>query len=700
MTLESLNEKQKEAATIIDGPVMVFAGAGSGKTRTLTYRIANMITKGINPSNILAITFTNKATNEMRERLLDLVGSQSTSITISTFHSLCASILRKDIPALGYSRNFQIIDDEDQHKIVSELIDNANVDKKQFTTKSISKKINYHKIFETFPDIQVERKLMEAYEKFMKENNLLDFQDLLIKVKDLFANHPDILAKYQRKYQYILVDEFQDTDLFQYNIIKMLARVHRNLFVVGDDDQSIYGFRGANYNNIKLFKSDFPELKTIILSQNYRSTQKILDGANNLIANNIDREQKTLFSDIKGTEDDVIVHQANDQNEEVEYVVSNILKLIKKGYEYKNIAVLYRSSVLSRNFELGFIQSDIRYKIYGGISYLRRKEIKDMIAYLRLIVNNNDLLSFKRVINEPTRGIGLKSVEAVIEYAKDKKITLFEAIDASAEYLPSRSKVLNNFKKMIIDFNQKLDETDLVDLYSEILEETKYIESLDDDTKIEKMENLQEFKSILYSIENNGEIATRTEKLISAFDEAILSDDKLQNQRQSQDGVTLSTIHSVKGLEFDVVFLVGLERGIFPNEFRSEDEISFEEERRIAYVAVTRAKKKLFLTCAKNRLLYGSYIRHQQSQFLLEFIKNNNLPKIEEVKDILKEKTEFDIKENKKDTKYSIGDMVVHTVYGEGIVVSLGDNNMGKICFTKQGLIKTFDMTHHTISKK
>ncbi len=700
MTLESLNEKQKEAATIIDGPVMVFAGAGSGKTRTLTYRIANMITKGINPSNILAITFTNKATNEMRERLLDLVGSQSTSITISTFHSLCASILRKDIPALGYSRNFQIIDDEDQHKIVSELIDNANVDKKQFTTKSISKKINYHKIFETFPDIQVERKLMEAYEKFMKENNLLDFQDLLIKVKDLFANHPDILAKYQRKYQYILVDEFQDTDLFQYNIIKMLARVHRNLFVVGDDDQSIYGFRGANYNNIKLFKSDFPELKTIILSQNYRSTQKILDGANNLIANNIDREQKTLFSDIKGTEEDVIVHQANDQNEEVEYVVSNILKLIKKGYEYKNIAVLYRSSVLSRNFELGFIQSDIRYKIYGGISYLRRKEIKDMIAYLRLIVNNNDLLSFKRVINEPTRGIGLKSVEAVIEYAKDKKITLFEAIDASAEYLPSRSKVLNNFKKMIIDFNQKLDETDLVDLYSEILEETKYIESLDDDTKIEKMENLQEFKSILYSIENNGEIATRTEKLISAFDEAILSDDKLQNQRQSQDGVTLSTIHSVKGLEFDVVFLVGLERGIFPNEFRSEDEISFEEERRIAYVAVTRAKKKLFLTCAKNRLLYGSYIRHQQSQFLLEFIKNNNLPKIEEVKDILKEKTEFDIKENKKDTKYSIGDMVVHTVYGEGIVVSLGDNNMGKICFTKQGLIKTFDMTHHTISKK
>ena len=700
MTLESLNEKQKEAATIIDGPVMVFAGAGSGKTRTLTYRIANMITKGINPSNILAITFTNKATNEMRERLLDLVGSQSTSITISTFHSLCASILRKDIPALGYSRNFQIIDDEDQHKIVSELIDNANVDKKQFTTKSISKKINYYKIFETFPDIQVERKLMEAYEKFMKENNLLDFQDLLIKVKDLFANHPDILAKYQRKYQYILVDEFQDTDLFQYNIIKMLARVHRNLFVVGDDDQSIYGFRGANYNNIKLFKSDFPELKTIILSQNYRSTQKILDGANNLIANNIDREQKTLFSDIKGTEDDVIVHQANDQNEEVEYVVSNILKLIKKGYEYKNIAVLYRSSVLSRNFELGFIQSDIRYKIYGGISYLRRKEIKDMIAYLRLIVNNNDLLSFKRVINEPTRGIGLKSVEAVIEYAKDKKITLFEAIDASAEYLPSRSKVLNNFKKMIIDFNQKLDETDLVDLYSEILEETKYIESLDDDTKIEKMENLQEFKSILYSIENNGEIATRTEKLISAFDEAILSDDKLQNQRQSQDGVTLSTIHSVKGLEFDVVFLVGLERGIFPNEFRSEDEISFEEERRIAYVAVTRAKKKLFLTCAKNRLLYGSYIRHQQSQFLLEFIKNNNLPKIEEVKDILKEKTEFDIKENKKDTKYSIGDMVVHTVYGEGIVVSLGDNNMGKICFTKQGLIKTFDMTHHTISKK
>lgn len=699
MILDSLNEKQREAASIIDGPVMVFAGAGSGKTRTLTYRIANMISSGINPSNILAITFTNKATNEMRERLSNLVGPDSLNLTISTFHSLCANILRRDIPVLGYSRNFQIVDDEDQLKVVSEVLEICNIDKKYLSTKSAAKMINYLKTFEKNPESQIERNVYETYEKFMKENDLLDFQDLLVKVRELFRNHPDVLKKYQMKFQYILVDEFQDTDLYQYQIIKMLAGEHRNLFVVGDDDQSIYGFRGANYRNIKLFKSDFPEHKTVILSQNYRSTQKILDGANNLISNNIDREKKTLFSEIKGTENDVIVHQAADQNEEVEYVVSNILKLIKEGYEYKDIAVLYRSSVLSRNFELGFIQSDIRYKIYGGISYLRRKEIKDMIAYLRLIVNHNDLLSFRRVINEPSRGLGLKTVDSVINYARENNITLFEAIDQSPSYLSSKSNTLMEFKNMILEFKDKLDDTDLVDLYMELLDRTNYVDSLDVESKMERIENLQEFKSVLYSIENNGEMASRTEKLIAAFDEAILADDKLQNQRQSNDGVTLSTIHSVKGLEFDVVFLVGLEKGVFPSDYRFEDDLSLEEERRIAYVAVTRARKKLFLTCASKRLLYGSYMRHQQSQFLLEFIKNNNIVQKEEPlkKEIIEEEA---LSEEKKDKNYSIGDMVIHTVYGEGIVVSLGDNNIGKICFTKQGLIKTFDMTHPSISKK
>ncbi|MFA7367027.1 MAG: UvrD-helicase domain-containing protein [Bacilli bacterium] len=696
MTLESLNSKQQEAASIINGPVMVFAGAGSGKTRTLTYRIANMIEKGVNPNNILAITFTNKATNEMRNRLYGLVGSASASLTISTFHSLCASILRRDITAIGYKRDFQIIDDEDQLKVIVEVLDSGNYNKKEFTAKSIRKKLNFHKCFATKSDINIENKIFDEYEKLMKEYNLLDFEDLLIKVDELFSNNQHILDKYRKKFEYILVDEFQDTDMYQYKIIKMLAAEHRNLFVVGDDDQSIYGFRGANYANIKHFKFDFPDHKIVILNQNYRSTQKILEGANNLIENNVDREGKTLFSDIEGKPDDVIINQAFDQKDEVDYVISKINDLVKAGYEYKNIAVLYRSSAVARNFELGFIQSDIRYKIYGGISYLRRKEIKDMIAYLRLITFDDDVVSFKRVVNEPTRGIGLKTVSTVIDYAKTNKITIMEAIDSSEEYIKSKSKVLKDFKAMIDSFSKKLDETDLVDLFNELLDATKYIESLDDDDKQDRIDNIMEFKSILYNIENNGEIASRKEKLIAAFDEAILSDDKL-SKKQDNDGVTLSTIHSVKGLEFDAVFLVALENGIFPNIIRLNDENSLEEERRIAYVAVTRAKKKLFLTCAAKRLLYGQYLKQAQSQFLLEYIKNKYVFK--EKKEVESKPSDF-VKPEKKNNDYAIGEMVIHSTYGEGIVVSLGDHNIGKICFTKQGLIKSFDMTHHSISKK
>lgn len=693
MILDSLNAQQKKAAEILNGPVIVFAGAGSGKTRTLTYRIANMIDQGIDPHTILAITFTNKATNEMRERLLNLVGVNASALTISTFHSLCARILRKDITALGYNRNFTIIDDEDQLKIIAEALENKEVDKKQYTAKAIRKKLNYCKCFAMKSEVPLENIIFDEYERLMKENNLLDFEDLLIKVRDLFLNHPNILEKYRHTYQNILVDEFQDTDLYQYQIIKLLALNHRNLFVVGDDDQAIYGFRGSNYDNIKLFKADFPEYQSIILNQNYRSTQTILEGCNNLISNNQDREKKELFSEIKGTADDVVVHQARDQNDEVDYVISNIRSLLKQGYELKDIAVLYRSTSILRNFEIGMIQADLRYRVFGGMSYLRRKEIKDMIAYLRLIVFNDDVFSFKRVVNEPGRGIGLKTVQNVINYRQENQIDLFTAIDKAFGYLPSKAKALQDFKQMIIDFRNKLDETDLVTLYDELLEKTSYLEALEDDEdKEERTENLMEFKSILYSIENNGEVASRTEKLISAFDEAILADDKLSNQRQANDGITLSTIHSVKGLEFPVVFLVALERGIFPNVYRLDNDLNLEEERRIAYVAVTRAKQKLFLTCAAKRLLYGSYTQNAQSQFLLEFIKNQKVTKPVE-------KVVVNEEETKTDTHYAIGDYVIHTTYGEGIVVSL-NGDMGKICFTKQGFIKSFDMTHPAISKK
>lgn len=697
MLFSDLNKQQQEAVSILSGPVMVFAGAGSGKTRTLTFRIAQMISSGITPTDILAITFTNKATKEMRDRLFNLVGADASLLTISTFHALCASILRKDIGALKYSNRFSIIDEEDQLKVIKEVLEVEHANKKVYTALYVRNKINYYKTFDIKPEIQYEHQLLQTYEKTMMEANLLDFNDLLIKVKELFSIFPPILERYQAKYKHILVDEFQDTDRIQYDIIKMLAQEHRNLFVVGDDDQSIYSFRGANYGNIRLFKHDFKEYKMVILNQNYRSTQTILKGCNALIGHNSDREKKELFSDIEGQTDDVIIHQALDEADEVHYVIDTIKQLFKEGYTTQDIAILYRSSAVVRQFELGMIESKIDYRIFGGMSYLRRKEIKDMVAYLRLIVFDDDILSFQRVINEPSRGIGLKSVAAILDYRKEHKITLMETLDATRLFLPSKFSVLQEFKSWIERWHQMLETTDLISLYQDILTTTGYIESLEgDEQKEDRIDNLMEFKSILFSIEHTGEVASREEKLIAAFDEAMLSEDKMQTQKQSQTGVTLSTVHSIKGLEFKAVFIVAFETGIFPNIYRSSEVLNMEEERRIAYVACTRAKEKLYLTCASKRLLFGAYHRNPHSPFLLELIGKDQISfaPMDFEKPVVKQ--QFKMENN---TDYHVGDTVMHQSFGEGIVVSL-QGDIGKICFTKQGSIKTFDMTHPAISKK
>lgn len=694
MLLDSLNEKQKLAASIISGPVMVFAGAGSGKTRTLTYRIANMMKNGIDPKHILAITFTNKATNEMRERLNVLVGPNASKLTIKTFHSLCATILRKEIGVLGYSNLFAIIDDEDQLKIISDIIKENSFNKKVFTPRSVRNRINSCKCLDTKMNNPTENQIWILYEKYMKDNSLLDFEDLLLKVREIFQTYPNILERYRNKFQHILADEFQDTDLIQYQIIKLLAEEHRSLFVVGDDDQAIYSFRGANYENMNSFRKDFPEHQLVLLTQNYRSTQVILDGSNKLINNNHSRVAKELFSDVPGNSDDVVIHQAPDDNSELHYIIDRIRDAIKNNKEYKDIAVLYRSSSVLRNLELAMIQNDIPYRVFGGISYLKRREIKDMIAYLRIMVFNDDIQSFKRIVNEPARGIGVKTIEKVLEYREVNKVTLFDAIEKSSEYIKSKSQALKDFMKIILETSEMLEDTNLVKIYEYLLEKTDYIASLDnDENKEEREENLMEFKSILFSIENNGEVASRVDKLISAFDEAILSNDKLQNKKQRDDGVTLSTVHSVKGLEFDTVFICAFEDGIFPNIFRLESDADLEEERRIAYVAATRAKTKLYLTCAARRLLYGTYTKNMQSMFLLEFI-GGSMPTKKRI--VAEEKPEV-IKKN--NYKYSVGDKVNHKVYGDGIVVSMDGEN-GMICFTAQGLIKTFDMTHQSISKK
>ena len=709
-----LNKNQYEAATTYAGPVMVFAGAGSGKTKTLTHRVANMINEGISPYNILAITFTNKATNEMKERLFGVVGGQIKFATISTFHSLCARILRQDIEVLGYKKNFEIIDEEDQLKIVTDALDQLNIDKKKFTPKQMRKMINYHKCFAIKPSSPIEQRIFNKYEDLMKEMNLLDFEDLLIKTYELFSLHLDVLEKYRSRYQYILVDEFQDTNLIQYKIVKLLALNHRNLFVVGDDDQSIYSFRGTNYENMQLFKKDFPEHKIIILDQNYRSTQSILDGSNRLISNNQNRQGKLLFSEIKGSTTDVVVESLNDERDEVDYVISKIKEGVKyNNKQYSDFAILYRSSVISRNFELGLISNNIPYRIFGGISYLRRKEIKDIIAYLKFIIDNDDLMSFKRIVNEPARGLGLKTIQDLLALAKTYSLSIFDAIDAFKSISLSKYKSLLSFKNMILDLKSQLEQLTLTELFEEILLQTDYLSIYEDDENYEeRKENLLEFKSILLQIENDGEIASNQEKLIYAFDEAILSDDKLQNQRQSNEGVTLSTIHSVKGLEFDTVFVVALENGVFPSYVVLSEGDELEEERRIAYVAVTRAKTKLHLTSAKRRLLYGSISRNKPSQFLLEFSGSPKFETRTNSYNLNNKNDEYNIRQVSYETpktpnntvesnnSYKVGDFIIHKVYGEGIIVSLDDTTTGKICFTARGEIKTFDLTHPSIRRK
>ncbi len=705
MNLERLlNKKQLEAATVLEGPVMVFAGAGSGKTRTLTYRVANMIESGISPYHILAITFTNKATNEMKERLYSVVGNKIKATTITTFHALCAKILRVEIEVLGYKRNFEIIDEEDQLKVITDALDQLNIDKKKFTPKHIRKIINYNKCFGLKPDMQIEQNIFDKYEALMKQYNLLDFEDLLIKTYELFSLHLDILEKYRYKYNYILVDEFQDTNLIQYKIIKLLALNHRNLFVVGDDDQSIYSFRGTNYENMQLFKKDFPEHKIIILDQNYRSTQTIIDGANRLIVNNTNRQGKLLFSEIQGQQNDVVVSSLMDERDEVDFVIAKIREGVRRyNKKYSDFAILYRSSVISRNFELGMISNSIPYKIYGGISYLRRKEVKDIIAYLKYIIDPNDEFSFKRIVNEPARGLGLKTVQDLLTLCKTYSLTIFEGIDAFKTISASKYKSLLKFKELIVSFQEKIETMTLSELFEELIDEIDYLSIYEDDDNFEdRKENLLEFKSILKSIDDNGEIASNKEKLIYAFDEAVLSDDKLQNQNQTIEGVTLSTVHSVKGLEFDTVFVVAFENGIFPSTLTLMESEEAEEERRVAYVAVTRAKNQLYLTTSKKRMLYGNITKNKPSKFLLEYSGVNNSFKRTMQDDFDIRQVAYDEEQKNQtpeDKNYKVGDFIIHKVYGEGIIVSI-DKTIGKICFTARSEIKTFDLTHPSIRKK
>lgn len=687
--LETLNQEQRQAATSIDGPVMVFAGAGTGKTKTLIARIIYMINEaGINPRNILAITFTKKATAEMRERLnASLDSGEANLVHISTIHSLCNRILRRHIEYLGYKRDFEIIDDEEIQKVLTDVYKQNGIDRKLYSPKAMAKMIGDFKngIRPLRPE---EKRVCDLYNEYLKKNNMLDFDDLLIFTNKVLEI-PEVLAYYQDWYKYILVDEFQDTNVEQYDIIKKLASKYQNVFVVGDDDQSIYSFRGACVDNILNFsKKDYPNAKVFKLLQNYRSSQSILNGANSLIKNNTMREPKELYTKITSLNHPVVVHDAYYYEDEVRFVTNEIIHLVnQEHYEYSDIAILYRNNALSRNFELGLIENKIPYNIFGGFSYLKRKEIKDVISYFRFILDDTKLVHFKRIIDRPSRGIGDKTIDKIDTIMEENGVSVLEAIKILYEANPSaKNQSLNEFREITEGLQKELEKMTLVEFFEELINKTGYLAMLkeEDTEEINRVDNLMEFKSILYKVEETFEDQnmTQKEKIEVSLDEIIL--DQSYGDEEKVKGVTVSTIHSVKGLEFKVVFVIGLEEGIFPS---IREELDMEEERRVAYVAFTRAKEKLYLTSSNRRLIYGRVVRNQKSRFLTEFLVSKDLQQMVE-EQVSKKKEKGEIK---------VGSKVSHMYFGYGIVVACDDKFI-QILFEKDNTIRKITKGHPTIS--
>lgn len=686
--LEGLNKEQRAAVEKVDGPVIVFAGAGTGKTRTLTTRIAYMITeKDINPKNILAITFTKKATNEMRERVVKLSGINAKYVTISTIHAFCARILRQTISKIGYSLNFEIVDEEDVNKIINDIYKELDISKKYFSPKAAANIISSYK--NGIGEINgVIKQVYDVYQKRLKQNNQVDFDDLLVLAEQIFSEFPDVLEYFQNKYQYILVDEFQDTNVLQYNIIKMLASKYRNIFVVGDDDQSIYSFRGANVLNMYQFSKDYPEREMIKLTQNYRSSNAILRGSNNLIKHNKHREEKELFSEVEGKLQDVTIHDAYYYEDEPRYIVDEIKRLVAhQNYQYKDIAVLYRTNVISRNIELALIEAGVPYQIYGGFAFLKRKEIKDVLSYIKFIMDPENLFHFKRVINLPARGIGDKTIEKLLLYKRSDE-TLFQAIERYHNDFPStKTEALFEFKNLIVKLQELFEKLPLPEFYDEMLKITDYKKSLEneDDEDNNRVQNVDEFKSVLVQLDRRADLEgmSNKEKLQIGFDDVIL--DETVGTKQDMNGVVLSTVHSIKGLEFRAVFVVALEEGIFPSLKEDSD---IEEERRIAYVAFTRAKERIYITCVSRRLIYGRVVLNQKSRFITEYVASLDW------KEHLDEQKEIE-----DNTPIKVGDKVHHCNFGDGLVIS-ESGSIIQVLFEKDHSFRKILRDHPSIKKR
>lgn len=650
---DTLNARQKEAVLQINGPVLILAGAGSGKTRVLTHRIAYMIEKeGVNPWNILAITFTNKAAGEMRERVDDIVGFGSESIWVSTFHSTCVRILRRYADRIGYDNSFTIYDTDDSKNIIKEVCKRLQVDTKLYKERSLMSAISSAKdelISPTEFELNTigdfgKRKIAEVYreyQKTLKKNNAMDFDDLIVKTVELFKSCPDVLNSYQERFKYIMVDEYQDTNTAQFELVRLLASKYRNLCVVGDDDQSIYKFRGANINNILDFEKVFPEAKVIKLEQNYRSTQNILSAANNVIRNNMERKEKALWTE-KGEGDQIHFRQFDTAYEEAEFIASDIGKKKRNGLaDYKDCAVLYRTNAQSRLLEERFIMEGIPYDVVGGVNFYSRKEIKDILAYLKTIDNGKDDLAVKRIINVPRRGIGAATINKVQDYADENGISFYDALRRKEEIASlGRSGVkLDPFVTMIQAFRAKMEYFSLEELVNDVIETTGYVKELkesDDEDADDRINNIDEFVSKVVAYEESHEEASLSEFLEEV---ALVAD--IDGVDSDNNKVLLMTLHSAKGLEFPFVYLTGMEDGIFPSymTITSDDPTAIEEERRLAYVGITRAKEDLTLTCARMRMIRGETQYNMVSRFVKEIpekLLDNSLPIVKK-----KDKDEF-----------------------------------------------------------
>ena len=688
-----LNDKQKEAVMHIDGPCLVLAGAGSGKTKVLTERIVNLINNGVSPYNILAITFTNKAAREMRERVYNSIEEEANKIFIGTFHSLGLKIVRENAGVIGYSNNVTILDRDDVNTLIKRFMKELNLDTEHYPVKSILNKISFAKNeglspeeFDKFAKAPLDMaacKVYKMYESALKRSNSVDFDDLLILPLRIFKKDKSVLEKYQEHFKYILVDEYQDTNMVQYDMCKLLASKYRNLFVVGDMDQSIYSFRFANYMNVINFEKDNKDAKVIVLDENYRSTNNILNAANDVIKNNKERKEKNLWSS-KGDGDKIKYIRCDNEQEEASTVVRLTKELLDKGEKPSEIAVLYRTNGQSRVFEEAFLKENIPFKIVGSYFFYNRKEIKDLISYMHLIYNNNDDASLERVINVPRRGIGSKTIERLRSEASISDKSMFEVVSSGKEL---------GFKNLIIDLTNESKNTDLVGLVDVILDKTGIRKELEEKNDLEseiRLENLNEFKSIALAFQEKGIFS-----LEEFLENISLVSDK-NEYKEVDDGINLMTLHSAKGLEFNDVFLVGMEEGIFPHNRSFESESELEEERRLCYVGITRAKEHLWLMNAKKRTLFGQVSMNFPSRFIKEI--NSDLIDKEESVSLKNNSYIGNMYERDLNDDLKVGDKVVHDKFGEGIVVKI-DGSVATIAFGYMYGIKNLAKNHKSIKR-